>query len=156
MEVSMKRTKRTDWLLLVTLFAAAILVAVGLVPGFARLNQNGAQAHLAQASPEASPPAVDGSPTAGDGQAVTITMIDINFDPKEVTIPANTDVTVNLPNNGVTAHNFQVDQLNVHTEDVAPGASATVTINAAAGDYEYYCAIPGHKQAGMVGTIHVQ
>jgi uncharacterized cupredoxin-like copper-binding protein len=31
-----------------------------------------------------------------------------------------------------------------------------VTINAAPGDYQYYCSIPGHKEAGMVGTIHVQ
>jgi uncharacterized cupredoxin-like copper-binding protein len=31
-----------------------------------------------------------------------------------------------------------------------------VTINAAPGEYEYYCAVPGHKQAGMVGKLIVK
>ncbi len=88
--------------------------------------------------------------------AVTIEMVDIAFEPKEVTIPADTDVTVTLPNAGAAAHNFHIDELNIHTEDVPSGGSTTVTINAPAGTYEFYCNVPGHKEAGMVGTITVQ
>ena len=29
-------------------------------------------------------------------------------------------------------------------------------INAPAGEYEFYCNIPGHKEAGMVGKLTVQ
>jgi plastocyanin len=36
------------------------------------------------------------------------------------------------------------------------GETGTVTINAPAGTYEYYCSIPGHGQGGMVGTLVVQ
>jgi uncharacterized cupredoxin-like copper-binding protein len=96
-------------------------------------------------------------PPAGQvATSPTIAMIDINFDPKEVTIPANTDVTINLVNKGAAVHNFNIDQLNVHSGDIQPGQTGTVTVNAPAGDYQYYCAIPGHKEAGMVGTLHVQ
>ena len=80
--------------------------------------------------------------------------IDIYFEPSEVTIPANTDVTVNLPNEGVTPHNFSIDALGIDV-DIAPGATEQVVINAPAGEYEYYCNVPGHKQAGMVGTLIV-
>jgi uncharacterized cupredoxin-like copper-binding protein len=107
------------------------------------------------ASPEASPMA---SPAASPAaaQAPTVDLVDIAFAPKEFSIPANTDVAVNLVNKGVTAHTFDIDQLNVHSGDMAAGATVTVTINAAPGEYEYYCAIPGHKQAGMVGKLIVQ
>ena len=79
---------------------------------------------------------------------------DIYFEPKEVTIPANTDVTVVLPNDGVTPHNFSIDELGIDV-DIAPGETKETVINAPAGEYEYYCNVPGHKEAGMVGTLIV-
>ena len=36
-----------------------------------------------------------------------------------------------------------------------PGEETEVTINAPAGEYEYYCTEPGHKDIGMVGTLIV-
>jgi uncharacterized cupredoxin-like copper-binding protein len=39
---------------------------------------------------------------------------------------------------------------------VAPGDTVSATINAPAGTYEFYCNVPGHKQAGMFGTLTVQ
>jgi uncharacterized cupredoxin-like copper-binding protein len=87
---------------------------------------------------------------------VTVEMVDIDFNPNEFTIPAETEVTVRLPNQGASVHNFHIDPLDIHSEDVDPGDETTVTINAEAGDYEYYCSIPGHREAGMVGTVHVE
>jgi nitrite reductase (NO-forming) len=106
-------------------------------------------------SPEASP-AGSPSPTAGD---VTIEMYDIYFEPSEVTIEADTDVTIALPNEGAAPHNFNIDDNNnesdpdIHTDDVAPGDAATVTVNLPAGEWYFYCDIPGHEAAGMHGTI---
>ena len=92
---------------------------------------------------------------AGPGSPQVVTSFDIYFEPKEVTIPANTDVTFDLPNDGVTPHNFSIDELGVDV-DLAPGATEQTVINAPAGTYEYYCNVPGHKQAGMVGTLVVE
>jgi uncharacterized cupredoxin-like copper-binding protein len=39
---------------------------------------------------------------------------------------------------------------------VSPGDTGSATINAPAGTYEYYCNVPGHREAGMVGTLTVQ
>jgi uncharacterized cupredoxin-like copper-binding protein len=110
-----------------------------------------ATATMAMASPSA---AASPSPTGCAG-GQTVTMVDIAFQPKELTIPANTDVTVSLPNKGATMHNFSIDELNISV-DVQPGQTGSVTINAPAGTYQFYCNVPGHKEAGMVGTLTVQ
>lgn len=97
-----------------------------------------------------------GTPSAAATAAsATIESYDIYFEPKELTIPAGADVTVTLPNDGMTLHNFSIDALDINV-DIAPGETKTVTINAPAGSYEYYCNVPGHKPAGMVGTLTVQ
>ena len=61
-----------------------------------------------------------------------------------MTIPANTDVTFDLPNDGV-AHNFSIDALNISV-DLAAGETKQVVVNAPPGTYEYCCNIPGHKK----------
>jgi plastocyanin len=109
---------------------------------------------MPMASPSASPTAC-ASPSSGGGSAQTITMVDIAFQPNTLTIPANTDVTISLPNTGVTLHNFSIDELNIDV-DVQPGQTGSTTINAPAGTYQFYCDVPGHKEAGMVGTLTVQ
>jgi plastocyanin len=86
---------------------------------------------------------------------VEITANDIFFDPKEVTIPANTDVTIELPNKGAAMHNFSIDKLGISV-DLPPGQTEQTVVNAPAGTYEYYCNVPGHRQAGMVGKLIVQ
>ena len=90
----------------------------------------------------------------GAGEAVEVVSHDIFFEPDALSIPADTGVTVRLPNEGVTPHNFSIDELGIDV-DIAPGATEETVINAPAGEYEYYCNVPGHKQAGMVGTLTV-
>ncbi len=116
-----------------------------------------------EASPEASPetnaegtPCPEATPGAGgDAAKVEIESYDIYYEPTEVTIAADTDVTVELPNDGVTLHNFSIDELGIDV-DIDPGATEETVINAPAGEYEYYCNVPGHKAAGMVGTLIVE
>ena len=121
--------------------------------------ENGtAAATPAEASPAAATPAAGGGEQAaagpGAGEAVEVVSHDIFFEPDALSIPADTDVTVRLPNEGVTPHNFSIDELGIDV-DIAPGATEETIINAPAGEYEYYCNVPGHKQAGMVGTLTV-
>ncbi len=109
----------------------------------------------AQAASGAAPTAAPAGGGEAAAQEVTITMHDIFFDPAEVTIPANTPVKVKLPNQGAALHDFTIDALGVNVQ-VNPGDTGEVTINAPAGEYEYYCSVPGHKAAGMVGKLIVK
>jgi nitrite reductase (NO-forming) len=95
------------------------------------------------------------SPAAG-GNTVTVIAEDIKFDQTEIRIPANTDVEVTLENKGMLEHDWVVDELEVMIGPITGGKTATGTVNAEAGEYEYYCSIPGHKEAGMVGKLIVE
>jgi len=90
------------------------------------------------------------------GTAIDLSAVDISFSPKDLTIPANTDVSVTVTNNGVLQHNFVLDEAGVDSGLLNGGESATVIINLPAGTYQFYCSVPGHKEAGMVGTLIVE
>jgi outer membrane protein assembly factor BamB/uncharacterized cupredoxin-like copper-binding protein len=103
---------------------------------------------------EPAPPPAAATPEGAAGAAVTVTMVDLAFEPKAFSIPADTPTRVSLPNAGALPHNFSIEALKISV-DAAPGATGEVTINAPAGTYEYYCNVPGHRDAGMVGTLTV-
>jgi uncharacterized cupredoxin-like copper-binding protein/mono/diheme cytochrome c family protein len=100
----------------------------------------------------ATPEASGGGSEAAAPAEVEIDLEDIKFDPNQVSIPAGQDVTVHLVNKGSLPHNFSIPSEGV-SQDVAPGATETITLNLAAGEYDFDCNVPGHKEAGMVGKI---
>jgi plastocyanin len=122
-------------------------------------GEEGAAGDTAPATPAGAAQAGGGEPDSAAGAAgtgdVTVTSDDIFFEPTEIAIPAETDVAVSLPNDGVTQHNFSIDELGIDV-DIEAGATEEVVINAPAGTYEFYCNVPGHKAAGMAGTLTVE
>lgn len=135
--------------------AAAILAGSGFAMRGSASTLLGSQTTgTPAASPAASPVASPGaSPAASSGTEVG--MVDIAFEVTEFSIPANTDVVVTLPNHGVLEHNFVIDELSIASPLVPGGETGSLTINAPAGEYQYYCSVAGHKEAGMVGTLTV-
>ncbi len=103
-----------------------------------------------------------GTPAA-DANCVTQSMHDIYFGANLITIPSNTDVKIELTNEGAAQHTFvindhnnqDVKNLNINVA-VDPGKTGEVTINAPAGTYYFWCDIPGHEQAGMWGILKVE
>lgn len=119
-------------------------------------------AHVQSPAADASPRAATVSATASASPEVTVESHDIYFEPAEFEIPADTDVIVRLPNLGAAMHNFSItDHNNPNVPnlgidvDLQPGAEESITLNAPAGDYYYFCNVPGHEAAGMFGTMHV-
>ena len=106
------------------------------------------------ATPVDATPAGQGAPAgAAPAAPVTVTFVDVAFEPSRLRIPADTDVVLRFVNNGVAPHNFKIDSPEVFSGDLTSGASAEVTVNLPAGTYDFYCAFPGHADAGMVGTL---
>lgn len=143
-----------------SLIAGSVLVpfaGIGLRGALAQDNQDDETA-TPGASPAASPMASPmASPAAGDlDTEVTIVAVDINFEQTELRIPANTDVNVILDNQGVLMHDWVVDELDVWIDPVSGGNKGFTVVNVPAGEYEYICSIPGHAEAGMVGTLIVE
>ena len=107
------------------------------------------------------PPAAGGEAAAA-GAAVTVEGVDIAWiyngqrtaPGQGVTVTVAPGTTISLPNTGATLHNFAVDELGVDVDmPVGETVEATIPADAAPGEYEFYCNVPGHKQAGMVGTL---
>jgi nitrite reductase (NO-forming) len=159
-------TTRGDSGVTVTLFLTSHVVPTGIM-GTPAVSEAGTAAPetASAATPAAETPAAAAASTpaaAGMPTTVTIESVDIDFIPAEVTVPANTDVTIDLPNHGQITHNFSItDHKNPDVPNlgisvnIQPGATEHVTVNAPPGDYYYYCNIPGHEAAGMWGTMHV-
>lgn len=103
-----------------------------------------------------------GTPVAATDKCVQLDMHDIYFTGNYITIPADTDVTFVVTNQGAAAHDFSVNDHNNKdvknlkiNQAVDPGKTELVTINAPAGTYYFYCNVPGHEEAGMWGYIKV-
>jgi plastocyanin len=156
--------RNVSWLAVTAVLSVALLAACGsdddeADPTATRVPATNAPVTSTQTvGPSASSsPAAQGSPAGSTaGIRVAIEMQDIKFRPTEITIPANTAVTVDLANTGAAIHNFNVDDLDVHSGDYEAGEEGSVTITAAPGEYEFHCSIPGHKEAGMVGKLIVR
>jgi nitrite reductase (NO-forming) len=74
-----------------------------------------------------------------------------------LTADAGDVVQITLINADNIQHDFVIDELEVHSEHLEDlGAQTTMKFQVdEEGAYEYYCSVPGHRQAGMVGTLIV-
>jgi plastocyanin len=96
------------------------------------------------------------TPDAAAGASGTVVSTELKFTPKEFDVPAGTDYTLTVHNDGVLPHDFTCDALKLNSGLLQTGEEKVLTFNAPAGDYQFYCSVIGHKQAGMIGTIHVK
>jgi uncharacterized cupredoxin-like copper-binding protein len=59
-------------------------------------------------------------------------------------------------NKDTVGHSFDIDSLGIHVP-LAPNSTTAIAVTPTGpGSLEFYCAIPGHREAGMVGTIAVE
>jgi uncharacterized cupredoxin-like copper-binding protein len=67
-------------------------------------------------------------------------------------------VTLRMKNPSSTPHDIAVTGggINQVGKVVSGGGTSDVTVNLKAGKYTFYCSVPGHRQAGMVGTLTVR
>jgi len=101
--------------------------------------------------------ACGGGGGAAEGQEVTVAGLDtFRFDPETLSANVGQTVNVTLDNQGVLEHNFVISELAVSLGPVPGGQTASGSFTpSAAGTFEYFCDVPGHREAGMVGTLTV-
>ena len=89
---------------------------------------------------------------------VRIVAHEFAFDPMVLSVPANRPFTLVLDNTeGVVEHDVDVPALGGLHIHAMPRSEArsTIVITASAGNYVFACTLPGHRAAGMRGTIVV-
>jgi plastocyanin len=63
-----------------------------------------------------------------------------------------------MDNPSTIPHNVSVEGRGVDEEGrtVGQGGTSTVTAELRPGEYDFYCSVAGHRQAGMEGTLTVR
>jgi nitrite reductase (NO-forming) len=92
------------------------------------------------------------TPEAGAVE-IAIEAIGVRFSPSAITIPARTPVRLVLTNRSRVYHDLVIPKLGRRTRRIGPDDVAELLIVAEPGDYDFYCSIPSHTQAGMGGVI---
>lgn len=109
---------------------------------------------LATATPRAPMP-VAAAVTRDLSTNVTVTASEFKFSPTSIQVPLGQKVTFTLNNTGVVEHDVTI-QAAGFSLTAAAGKSATGDFTFdRAGTFDFFCSIPGHKDAGMKGTLTV-
>jgi plastocyanin len=99
--------------------------------------------------------------TGGGGNTATIMLAadpggDLAFDQTELTAAAG-EVTSEFMNDSGIPHNVEIEGNGVEeVSDTITEGSTTLTLTLEPGEYEFYCAVPGHREGGMEGTLTVE
>ena len=122
----------------------------------------------------------DESPAAG-ARLLTVDLSELKFEPANLTVSAGTPVQITLRNTGTTEHDFVImgmpakdvksntggdnthgsmDMGSMNASEIAGHTKAKEQVNirftpTQPGTYDFYCSIPGHREAGMTGKIIV-
>lgn len=111
------------------------------------------------------PKATTGTPAPPSSPAATATSAlnlaadpggQLAFDTKQLSAKAG-KVTITLANASPLEHNVTIAEGStvLGTTPTFKGGSKALTLTLKAGTYTFYCSVPGHRQAGMEGTLSV-
>jgi plastocyanin len=119
----------------------------------------------APSTPATTPKATTGTPAPPSSPAASATSAlklaanpggQLSFDTKQLSAKAG-KVTITLANASQLEHNVTIAQGStvLGTTPTFAGGSKALTLTLKAGTYTFYCSVPGHRQAGMEGTLSV-
>lgn len=93
----------------------------------------------------------EGPIKAGDPVVI---MRSASFEPATLTLDAE-GATLGITNRDLFWHTFTIDELDVNV-GLPTRAERRLSFDATPGSYTFYCAVPGHRQLGMEGTLIVR
>jgi plastocyanin len=141
---------------------ALILIAVVALAGFGLAACGGDDNEDTTAAATTTPATETAAAGGGGGGASTVDISapadgNLAFDQTDLTTKAGA-VTINFDNPASISHDVKVEDSSGAelggTELVAQG-DATATVDLQSGSYTFFCSVPGHREAGMEGTLTV-
>lgn len=97
----------------------------------------------------------DAPPVADGARRITVASRSFAFEPEEITIEAGEDVAIVLTSDDIL-HDFVIDELDLRIKATKSSSGEGGLRVDEAGTYTFYCSIPGHRNAGMEGTLVVE
>lgn len=109
-------------------------------------------------------------------RVITLVATEWSFQPSHIELEAGQPVTLELVNRGAIQHDVLLEEVHAEVLGAAdehragphgvgegvhlhagPGQTARVSfVPEESGTYTFYCTLPGHKDAGMVGTVTIE
>jgi plastocyanin len=104
--------------------------------------------------------AAEGEEAGGGGRTLALSADpggDLSFDTDTLEAAAG-QVRIQMENPSSIPHNVSIEGRGVNEEGrtVDQGGTSTVTAELRPGEYDFYCSVPGHREAGMEGTLTVR
>ena len=134
--------------------AAAVLVCALAGTLLVACNKQGVE------EPEVSSGALPSLASPADLKEIAIEGTEYSYSPDQVKAPAGKPLSITFINSGGIDHDLTLFSSNgaevsgSHLHAV-PGAEATTIVTLEPGKYAFWCTIPGHREAGMEGTLTV-
>jgi len=127
----------------------------------------GSDNNSSSSSSAASPPATQTTPTTASGGSSggASSNLKVAADPsgalkfdKSSLSAKSGNVTITMDNPSPVPHGVAVEGNGVDKDGsvVNKGGKSTVTASLKPGKYTFYCPVPGHKEAGMEGTLTIK
>ena len=85
-----------------------------------------------------------------------VVLTDFSFAPKAVEIPAGRKVEFKLTNSGRVEHDITADGIGFHVHVMAGERLAMEAGPFEPGEYDFFCSVVGHREAGMIGKLVVR
>ncbi len=144
---------------------ALVIASVALVACGSSSSTSSSGSEATQAETTAESGAAGGGKEAKGGTSGSAASLDIEAASSGLEYASNTatakagKVTVDFTNSQPLAHDVAIEDASGktigQTEVVAEGSSSAV-VDLKPGTYHYFCTIPGHREAGMEGTLTVK
>jgi uncharacterized cupredoxin-like copper-binding protein len=132
----------------------------GASAGASTSTSAGASSSAAEPTATTGTPAPPSSPAAGKaGSSLKLAANpagQLSYDTKLLSAKAGA-VTITMANMSPLEHNVTIEQGGkvLGATPTFAGGTRTLTLNLKPGRYVFYCSVPGHRQAGMEGTLNV-
>jgi plastocyanin len=140
------------------IYLALALVAVLAVAG---CGGGGKKSNTTSSAPAATTPTTSSTPSSGGGGENLKLSADpsgaLKFDKSSLSAKAG-NVTITMDNPSSIAHGVSIEGNGVSKTGkiVNQGGVSTLSASLKPGKYTFFCPVPGHRQAGMQGTLTVQ
>ena len=147
---------------------AALALAATAVLAVAGCGSSSSKSTSSESTP-ATPPATQTSsstataPATGGGGQTQLTLAanaegQLKYDKSTLSAKAG-KVSIAFTNSSPLAHNVSIESSSGESVGATPtfqGGSKTLSVTLKPGTYKFFCTVPGHRQAGMEGTLTVK
>ncbi|MGO9249442.1 MAG: plastocyanin/azurin family copper-binding protein [Solirubrobacteraceae bacterium] len=149
---------------------SAAIAALGLIAGCGSSSSSGSSSTSTPAKPATTPATTSTSTstsesevakTTPNGQLLTIEANregELKYNKTSLTANAG-QVSIAMTNMAPLGHNVTIESSSGKILGAVPtfqGGTRTLKLNLKPGTYKFFCSVPGHRMAGMEGTLNIR